>query len=325
MTIQNSLSAIGMFGSKSGSDLGEENGRSRQGIDVTLEEQIELVCVMEATARKPGNVHPSARFDDLRYADFVRAARAVSQPLARAEEVGVGQAILDAVRATREATGTNVNLGIVLLLAPLAAVPTGTTLDAGIERVLERTTVEDAKLVYEAIRIAQPGGMGDVADQDIREQPTITLREAMKLAADRDGIAEQYANGYADVMRMRPLLTRQWQLTHDWENSLILLQLGLMQLRPDTLITRKCGLEVSKEASKRAMECIDQTKELLTTDPVKLAAFDRWLRADGHRRNPGTTADMVAAILFAAVRDRLISLPALEEVNEFAATIQASV
>jgi len=291
---------------------------------VTLEEQIELACVMEATARKPGNVHPGASFVNLCYADFVRAAHAIAQPLARAEQVGVGRAVLDAVLATRAATGTNVNLGIVLLLAPLAAVPGDITLDTGIGRVLDQTTVRDAELVYEAIRIAQPGGMGDVAEQDIREQPTITLLEAMTLAADRDRIAEQYTHRFAALMRQREELVDWWPRLNNWEDSLILLQLRLMHIHLDTLITRKCGVDVSAEASRRATECFDTATEQLSVDRVKLRALDTWLRADGHRRNPGTTADMIAAILFAAVRDRLIELPSLECVKQYAAAIQAA-
>jgi len=291
---------------------------------VTLEEQIELACVMEATARKPGNVHPGASFVNLCYADFVRAAHAIAQPLARAEQVGVGRAVLDAVLATRAATGTNVNLGIVLLLAPLAAVPGDITLDTGIGRVLDQTTVRDAELVYEAIRIAQPGGMGDVAEQDIREQPTITLLEAMTLAADRDRIAEQYTHRFAALMRQREELVDWWPRLNNWEDSLILLQLRLMHIHLDTLITRKCGVDVSAEASRRATECFDTATEQLSVDRVKLRALDTWLRADGHRRNPGTTADMIAAILFAAVRDRLIELPSLECVKQYATAIQAA-
>ncbi len=30
--------------------------------------------------------------------------------------------------------------------------------------------------------------------------------------------------------------------------------------------------------------------------------FDAWLRADGHRRNPGTMADLMAATLFLLLR-----------------------
>jgi triphosphoribosyl-dephospho-CoA synthase len=37
--------------------------------------------------------------------------------------------------------------------------------------------------------------------------------------------------------------------------------------------------------------------------------FDEWLRADGHARNPGATADLIAAGLFVALRDGTIQLP----------------
>jgi hypothetical protein len=37
--------------------------------------------------------------------------------------------------------------------------------------------------------------------------------------------------------------------------------------------------------------------------------FGAWLRAEGHTRNPGATADLVCAGLFAALRDGTIALP----------------
>ena len=70
---------------------------------MTLAEQLELACLIEATARKAGNVHPAASFDDLNSADFVDAARAVAEPLAQAREIGLGRAILLAMKATRAA------------------------------------------------------------------------------------------------------------------------------------------------------------------------------------------------------------------------------
>jgi triphosphoribosyl-dephospho-CoA synthase len=36
--------------------------------------------------------------------------------------------------------------------------------------------------------------------------------------------------------------------------------------------------------------------------------FDVWLRADGHRRNPGTTADFIAAGLFVIFREGRLEL-----------------
>ena len=40
-----------------------------------------------------------------------------------------------------------------------------------------------------------------------------------------------------------------------------------------------------------------------------LADLDFFLRSDGNKRNPGTTADLIAAGLFAALRDGLIQPP----------------
>ena len=39
------------------------------------------------------------------------------------------------------------------------------------------------------------------------------------------------------------------------------------------------------------------------------AELDYWLRSDGHRRNPGTTADLVAAGLFVLLRDQRLNWP----------------
>jgi triphosphoribosyl-dephospho-CoA synthase len=279
---------------------------------VRLAEQIELVCLMEATARKPGNVHPGAPFDDLCYDDFVLAAQAIAEPLAAVHEIGLGRAIFNAVEATRTTTGTNVNLGIVLLLAPLAAVPAGEPLTSGVAHVLRRTTVEDAEQVYAAIRLAQPGGMGDAPTQDLRECPTVTLRDAMALAEDRDRIAEQYTTDYRLVLDARRTLVDRMTRCNNWERALISLQLSMMSKWPDTLIARKCGWQVARESALRAAECgVEQ-----------IDAFDTWLRADGHRRNPGTTADLIAATLFTALRDDLIQVPSRHEVLQFAATIR---
>jgi len=37
--------------------------------------------------------------------------------------------------------------------------------------------------------------------------------------------------------------------------------------------------------------------------------LDTWLRVNGNQRNPGTTADLVAGCLFAALRDGLVEAP----------------
>ncbi len=169
------------------------------------------------TARKPGNVHRHADLPGLHLVDFLLSAAAIAEPLDRAETAGVGRTVLAAIEATRRVVDTNTNLGIVLLLAPLAAVPEGVDLAAGIEEVLAATTVDDARHVYRAIRLARPGGLGEVSDQDVASEPTITLRAAMALAADRDSIARQYTNGFREVLgealpALRESLNAGWPL-----------------------------------------------------------------------------------------------------------------
>ncbi len=160
----------------------------------------QAACLLEVTARKPGNVHRHADLPGLHFVDFLLSAMAISEPLDQAGTIGVGRAVLAAIEATRRVVSTNTNLGIVLLLAPLAAVPKTVDLADGIENVLAATTVNDALHVYRAIRLAQPGGLGDVPEQDVAHEPTIALRAAMAMAAERDLIARQYANGFREVL-----------------------------------------------------------------------------------------------------------------------------
>jgi triphosphoribosyl-dephospho-CoA synthase len=158
----------------------------------------QLACLLEASAPKPGNVSPGRHFDDLRYEDFLAAAAAIGEPLTAAGVRPLGMTIRLATEATRRWAGSNVNLGIVLLLAPLvrAALRSGVADVRSVRGVLDETTVEDAREVYVAIRLAAPGGLGRAESQDVASEPDQTLVDVMRLAADRDGIAREYATGF---------------------------------------------------------------------------------------------------------------------------------
>lgn len=270
---------------------------------------IRAACVLEATARKLGNVHPQASFNDLTYEDFVFSADAIAPILARAKVLGVGRAIFDAARATNERVGRNTNLGIILLLAPLAAVPDDVPLTDGIGAVLAGLTVDDAELAYRAIRLSRPGGMGHVEAQDISERPTGTLLEVMRLAADRDLIARHYAENFAIVLQFGvPYLARVANFKQQWEPAIVGLQLELLARYSDSLVARKCGRETAEEVSRRADAVLKAGGPGNHDAQTELDAFDRWLRADGNRRNPGTTADLITAALFAGFRDGVVPL-----------------
>ncbi len=270
-----------------------------------------LACLLEATAPKPGNVHRGADFQGLTYLDFATSALVIGPAIARAAAGGrLGHSVRDCIAATREAVGTNTNLGAVLLLVPLAMVPQSAAPDAGVAEVLGDLNAEDAQLVYEAIRLAQPGGMGKVAEADVTGPAPHDLRHAMQLAADRDLIARQYTNGMADVFALvvpaiQAGVAAAWPLA----DTIVYAHLATMSQHPDSLIARKCGLATATQAAnfaKRALEAGrpgDQAYHEMASD------FDFWLRSDGHRRNPGTTADLITAGLFVALREGIIELP----------------
>ncbi|MFL6949091.1 MAG: triphosphoribosyl-dephospho-CoA synthase, partial [Xanthobacteraceae bacterium] len=157
-------------------------------------------CRDEIDALKPGNVHVFADGHRMTAAQFVRSAEAAAGPLTL-PGASIGRRILGAVEATFAAVGTNTNLGIILLCAPLAAAAEQQSSDlrATLARLLAALDVEDARLAFRAIRLASPGGLGRVERHDVHAPATVSLRDAMAAAMDRDRIARQYVSGFEDV------------------------------------------------------------------------------------------------------------------------------
>src|SRR5262249_61133019 len=75
----------------------------------------------------------------------------------------------------------------------------GPALSASRRRVLAELDVEDATLSFRPIVRAAPGGLGHAERHDVFAPATVTLRQAMTEAADRDRIARQYASDFNDV------------------------------------------------------------------------------------------------------------------------------
>jgi triphosphoribosyl-dephospho-CoA synthase len=173
--------------------------------------------------------------------------------------------------------------------------------------------ITDAKWVYRAIRLARPGGLGEVPDQDISREPTMNLKGVMALAAERDLIARQYANGFENVLHEAlPALQNTIAAGHSLETAIIGAYLNLLARHPDSLIARKYGLECATEVSRRAAELLEAGWPDHPDARARCEALDSWLRQPDHRFNPGTTADLVTAALYAGLRDGTIHLPLAE-------------
>jgi triphosphoribosyl-dephospho-CoA synthase len=269
-----------------------------------------LGCLWEATAAKPGNVFRGADFENLTYADFVTSAAVIGPIINETPQNGVGATVLAAVAATRKAVETNTNLGMLLLIAPLAAAAEDRPLAEGAAKVLRNLSVEDANQVYAAIRLARPGGLGEVGEADVNavEAPQITLREAMALAADRDLIARQYVNDFAEVRWTADRIAAAFE-EQPLGEAIVRAYLELLTAHPDSLVARKCGPEVAAQVSAGARSVLDSIRHGEEAYHACRAEFDFWLRADGHRRNPGTSADLIAAALFTLLREQRIKWP----------------
>ncbi len=260
----------------------------------------QAACVLEASAPKPGNVNRLHNFADTHFEDFLLSAIAIGPAMLGANRHGVGQIIGQAIHDTRQLVKSNTNLGIVLLLAPLAkACRSSGDVRKNLWQILATLTVEDARQAYAAIRLAQPGGMGQASEADVAEEPSITLREAMDLAQAHDSIAREYITNFAITFEIGyPALREAWHMTDQPANAIVQGYLNLLADVPDTLIARKRGIETATEVSRWAAETLALGGALTPQGRQALADLDRRLRDERHTLNPGTTADLTTAALF---------------------------
>ena len=266
----------------------------------------QLACLLEASAPKPGNVSPGRHFADTRYEDFLASAAAIGQPLAGAGGRPVGATVRLAIEATSRWTRSNTNLGIVLLLTPLARAALGSdegglipTLRDAVGRVLEATTVEDARDVYAAIRLASPAGLGRVEAQDVAGEPDETLLGVMRLAAHRDGIAREYATAFEVTFETgSPVLERARQDGLPWDEAVVETFLSVLASAPDTHVARRGGEAAAVEVSERARQALAAGGVRSVVGRRAIDEMDRGLRDARNIGNPGTAADLTAAAIF---------------------------
>ncbi|MCW5625777.1 MAG: triphosphoribosyl-dephospho-CoA synthase, partial [Burkholderiales bacterium] len=209
-------------------------------------------CLLDVAALKPGNVGLHGPGHRMGVLDFVRSARAAAPAIA-APGASIGQRIVDAVIATQAAVGTNTNLGIVLLAAPIAQAALDLHGDVDPERlrqrigaVLSALTVDDAAAAFRAIRIANPGGLGHSDEHDVHAPPQVTLLTAMQAAADRDLVARQYATGYAAIFdtgipALHAVRARGW----DRPQAATAVFLAFLRRYPDSHVGRKLAADVA--------------------------------------------------------------------------------
>ena len=266
-----------------------------------IEAAFRWACLTELDAPKPGNVHAFADGHRMTVDEFVRSANAAAAPLS-AQGARVGLRIHRAVMATFAAVGTNTNLGIILLCAPLAAAAERDAADlrGALHEVLQELDVDDADLTFRSIVRAAPAGLGHSAQHDVFNPATVSLLEAMSAAANRDMVARQYATDFADIFDLGlPLFESVSQSKGDAKWATLATFLGFLSAFPDSHIARKLGAETANCVQRAALnfaamlQAAEQPNQVLPA----LLTWDAALKAKAI--NPGTTADLTVATLFA--------------------------
>ena len=216
-------------------------------------------------------------------------------------------------------SGGNVLLGHILILAPLFSAAV-ICIKFGIKglaefklmvnRVIEDATVEDTINLYKAMRICKPGGLGtidkyDIFNQDAFEQlrdDKITLKKIFQLSMDYDLISREYATGFSITFdKGVPYLFNTFIHTNNINETVVNTFLYILSEYPDTLIVRKIGKKNAQDVSNLALKILKQ-KGITSKKGLRLTLkYDKKIQKKNGLLNPGTTADILAGVIFCAL------------------------
>lgn len=266
-------------------------------------------CEDELAAPKPGNVHLFAPGHGMEAQQFIASAQAAAAPLSAAN-ASVGERIFGAIDATWACVGCNTNLGIVLLCAPLAHAALqkgGADLRQRVVAVLDDLDRADADLAFRAILRASPAGLGAAPEHDVAQPARTSLKEAMRQAAHRDTIASQYANGFEDIfVTGANALQAARAKNYDKDMTTLHVFMNFLSKFPDTHLVRKFGEKAGAAVMSEAREISSCLDAALDREAAFSLALQWDLSLKGRGLNPGASADLTVATLFADYLGRIL-------------------
>ena len=261
---------------------------------------------------KPGNVHRTRDYDDMVFEDFVISGIVIGDTIREAcsdvdvENPKLGKYILEAVAETDKWIKNNTNLGIVMMTMPIAmAAAISDDFDEirpNVVKLMANTSVDDACDLYDAINIADAGGMGDQdeydvasdnAKQELRENNQ-TMYNVLKISAPWDMLAREMTSDMPAVFEIGYPVYHELKDEKSMNDACLLTFLTILSQVPDTLISRKYGSDEALKISMMTRDLLNLKDESDFTQKVK--EFDDYLYENHY--NPGTTADLTAASIF---------------------------
>jgi triphosphoribosyl-dephospho-CoA synthase len=295
-----------------------------------------LAALLEVSAYpKPGNVHRTRDLPDTRFEHFLAGGVALGPAMRRIaqrgfdaasgtldwDKIGVGSHVLKAVMDSLEwQMGGNVNLGVVLLFAPISAAA-GVTLHESpnidakslrkhLERVIKSSAHGDAVDIYTAINTAMsPKTLGQADELDVTDEGSheriiadkITPFDVFEKCAERDSICSEWVTGFQTTFEVSHPKLRTLLEVGTVNSAIIDTFLHILSQHPDSLITRKSGAEKASMVSRRAQEVIEAGGAGTEYGNRLLWTLDDELHEAEGDLNPGTTADLTAAAIFVSL------------------------
>lgn len=266
--------------------------------------QMLLRCMLaDVAAFKPGNISHDSPGHGMDAEMFVKSAHAAA-PVMVSSDRAVGERILEAVSATKRAVGCNTNLGIVMLCVPLVEAMHRLGRRRGVAALrLELASVlagmgdDDGAAIYQAIRVASPGGLGHSDKYDVTGSDGRQIQAAMHHARNRDRVAMQYCSAYHDVFTLGwPCMSSFHALWGDLAWALAACYIRFLCSLADSHISRSSGKVAAREV--QGMACA-LWRQLSPTSPPAGRELSPWHDLDDYCKrsglNPGTTADLSVA------------------------------
>lgn len=284
---------------------------------------------------KPGNVHRTKDFKSTRFEHFLAGIASI-QPnfrdlcqrvytnsniaIQNYSFVELGHFFKKAAKEMMKwQKGGNVLLGHILIFAPLTAAAaiclktekmSFNDFIININKIIDDSTVKDTINLYEAIRICNPGGLGSIDKYDIYDESAIqkikedeiNLKKIFELSKDYDSISLEYSHGFRIILKEGlPYYFDKFNLTKDINTATVDTFLKILAEHPDTLIRRKSGLETALSVSNKASEILQYGGISSEIGLNLVKQLDIELHEKEGKMNPGTTADIVAGIIFCAL------------------------
>ncbi|MFX1236485.1 MAG: triphosphoribosyl-dephospho-CoA synthase [Promethearchaeota archaeon] len=295
-----------------------------------------LASLLEVSGHpKPGNVHRTQDFKGTRFEHFLAGTAAILPNLwdliqrtyesqnpgqTNYSQINLGAFFKNAAsEMVKWQKGGNVMLGHILILGPLVATcaaclknNTKSFIDFSntLYSIIDNATVEDTLLLYEAITTCNPGGLGSVDQYDLNhknsikeiQKKKIKLLDIFNLSKERDLISKEYSTGFNVILiEGFPYYMEEFKKTKDINIATVNTYLKLLSEHEDSLVIRKSGLVEAKKLSKRALEIVKKGGLSSSIGSELTVEFDSELHEKNGKLNPGTTADLIAGIIFCAL------------------------